>query len=140
MVLDNLVCEIMKCEGYDSKVLAKSSFTGKADADIQSIKEDSFMSKKIFVQVKHHSGNSGEWGIKQLIDVLAQNEYKDYEGYFITSGFIDEDVRKFASDNNIEVMDGNDLVDLIISNMNKLSETTKRLLGICAIPHIVSHI
>ena len=54
--LENLVCEIMQCEGYESKILAKNKFQGKADADILAIKEDSFMSKKIFVQVKHHNG------------------------------------------------------------------------------------
>ncbi|MDI6619546.1 MAG: hypothetical protein QME45_12900 [Clostridiales bacterium] len=34
-------------------------------------------------------------------------------------------------------MDGKDLVDLIIANLDKLSETTKRLLGICIIPQLL---
>ena len=137
--LEKLVCEIMKCEGYDAKILPKSTFVGNADADIQATKEDSFMSKKIFVQVKHHSGYSGKEGIVQLNGVLEnQDEYKDYEGYFVTSALIDGNVRQIASNYNIEVMDGNDLVDLIVANISKLSETTKRQLGICMIPHIVS--
>ncbi|MPN03525.1 hypothetical protein SDC9_150755 [bioreactor metagenome] len=136
--LEKLVCEIMQCEGYESKVLAKSKFTGKADADIQAIKEDSFMSKKIFVQVKHHSGYSGIQGVQQIIDVLNEAEYEDYDGYFITSALIDDNVRKYAREHDIEVMDGNDLIDLIVTNLDKLSETTKRLLGICTIPHIVN--
>lgn len=128
----------MKCEGYEAEVLAKNKFTGKADADIRAIKEDSFMSKKIFVQVKHHSGYSGSQGIQQVIDVLSQKEYEGYEGYFITSAMVSDDVRAFAEENGIEVMDGNALVELIVNNLDKLSETTKRLLGICIVPRMLS--
>lgn len=135
--LENLVCELMRCEGYDAKVLAKSKFTGKSDADIQALKDDAFMSKKIFVQVKHHSGFSGKDGIQQVIDVLKQEEYLEYEGYFVTSANIDEQTRLFAADNDIEVMDGESLVELIIGNLDKLSETTLRLLGISPYPHIL---
>ncbi len=135
--LENLVCELMCCEGYDAKVLAKSKFTGKADADIQALKDDAFMSKKIFVQVKHHSGFSGKAGIQQVIDVLKQEEYQEYEGYFVTSADVDEKTRLFAADNDIEVMDGDDLAELIINNIGKLSETTLRLLGISPYPHIL---
>ena len=135
--LENLVRELMECEGYDATVLAKSSFAGKADADIRAIKEDSFMSQQIFVQVKHHSGFSGKDGIQQIIDVLKQDEYKEYEGYFITSADIDEQTRDFAADNGIQVMNGDDLVELIISNLNKLEGTTLRHLGISPYPHIL---
>ena len=128
--LENLVCEIMQCEGYESKILAKNKFQGKADADILAIKEDSFMSKKIFVQVKHHNGESGSYGIQQVI-------YEEYEGYFITSGFVSDETRKIASENNIDVMDGEELVQLIIDNLDKLSKGTKRSLGICSIPTII---
>lgn len=138
--LENLVCELMKCEGYEAEVLAKNKFTGKADADIRAIKEDSFMSKKIFVQVKHHSGYSGRQGIQQVMDVLAQKEYEGYEGYFITSAMLTDNVRLFAEENDIEVMDGNALVELIVTNLDKLSETTKRLLGICIVPRMLSTI
>lgn len=136
--LENLICELMECEGYSAQVLAKTKFTGKADADIRAIKEDAFMSKKIFVQVKHHSGYSGVEGIKQIIDVLEQDEYKEYDGYFITSALVEDNVRDYATKHNIEVMDGEELVKLIINNLNKLSETTKRKLGICGVPRMLT--
>lgn len=134
--LEQLVCELMQCEGYEAKVLAKNKFTGKADADIRAIKEDAFMSKKIFVQVKHHCGFSGTEGIKQVADVLAQKEYEEYEGYFITSAGITKEAQQFAKEHGIEVMDGTALVELIVNNLQRLSETTKRLLGICVIPRM----
>lgn len=74
------------------------------------------------MQVKHHSGYCGRQGIQQVIDVLAQ---KEYEGYFITSAMVADDIRAFAEENDIEVMDGNALVKLIVNNLDKLSETTK---------------
>lgn len=135
--LEKLVCELMQCEGYDAKVLAKTKFSGKADADIQAIKEDYFMSKKIFVQVKHHSGFSGKEGIQQIIDVLQQEQYMDYDGFFITSASVDDETRQFAKDNNIEVMDGKALVELITNNMEKLPVTTLRSLGISLRPHLI---
>lgn len=135
--LEELVCELMNCEGYNAKILAKSTFNGKADADIQAIKEDTFMSKKIFVQVKHHTGFSGKEGIKQVIDVLQQEQYADYDGYFVTSASIDDETRKYAQDNNIEVMDGHALIDLIMANINKLQTTTLRCLGISMLPHLI---
>ena len=60
------------------------------------------------------------------------------EGYFITSAMVTDDVRLFAEENGIEVMDGNALVELIVNNLDKLSETTKRLLGICTVPHMLA--
>ena len=134
--LEDLVCEIMLCEGYDAKKICKNQFEGKGDADIQAVKEDAFMSKKIFVQVKHHKGYSDTTGIKQLIEVLGDEKYQDYEGCLVTSALVDDKVRQCARNNNISVIDGVELVSLIVDNLNRLSETTKRRLGICSIPYI----
>lgn len=132
--LEHLVCELMQIEGYQARILPKSKFTGKADADVEAIKIDAFMDKKIFVQVKHHSGISSRHGVEQVIAVLQQKAYEDYDGYFITSADIAPEDLVFAKENGIEVMDGNDLVDLIVSDMDQLSVTTKQQLGICRFP------
>lgn len=58
--------------------------------------------------------------------MLAKKEYEEYEGYFITSAMLADDVKLFAEENDIEVMDGTALVELIVNNLDKLSETTKR--------------
>lgn len=135
--LEKLVRELMQCEGYDARVLPKTKFTGKADADIEALKEDSFMSKKIFVQVKHHSGYSGKEGIKQLIDVLQQDKYLDYDGYFVTSASVNEETLNYAKENNIDVIDGKALIELIVNNIEHLSVTTLRSLGISLFPHLL---
>lgn len=132
--LEQLICELMTIEGYRSRVLAKSKFTGNADADVEAIRDDAFMSKKIFVQVKHHSGISPRGGIQQVIDVINQQEYEDFDGYFVTSADISAEDKRYADENGIKVMDGSELVDLIIADIDKLSLTTRRQLGISSVP------
>lgn len=69
--------------------------------------------------------------------MLLSDEDIMYFGYFITNGFVSDKTRQIAAENNIEVMDGEDLVELIIDNLDKLSMDTKRSLGICSIPSII---
>lgn len=136
---EHLVCEVMQAEGYEAKVLAKTTFASSADADIKAIKRDAFMEKKIFVQVKHHQGISPRSGIDQIRQVLEKAEYEDYTGYFITSGEIDEDTKNYAADiqPRVETMDGNEFVDLLIRDLSKLKETTQRQLGISKYPSLL---
>ncbi|MBL7994383.1 restriction endonuclease [bacterium] len=135
--LENLVKELFECEGYKSEVLPKNSklVEGAADADIFAIKSDKFQEEtKILIQVKHHSGYSNDWGLTQLKLIKTSSKYKDHKFVFITSAEIAKDVRKTAEDNDIVAMDGNELSEWIIDNLDKLSADTKRKLGISAIP------
>lgn len=135
--LENLVCELMICEGYEARILSKRAFSNTADADIEAVKEDSFFSKKILVQVKHHYGYSGEWGLQQLNEIRKiDQKYSEYDFLLITSASVSDDIRKKASDMDIGVIDGVALVDLIYCNIEKISIETKRKLGISLIPHL----
>lgn len=135
--LEHLVCELMCIEGYTAKVLPKSKFSGHADADIEALKNDAFSSTKIFVQVKHHSGTSPRSGIQQVIDVLCQTEYEEYDGWFVTSADVSADDLTFAKEYGIRVMEGHDLVDLIISDISRLSDATRIKLGISKYPSLL---
>ena len=135
--LEQLVCELMHIEGYTAKVLAKNKFSGSADADIEAFRTDAFCSEKIFVQVKHHSGTSPRSGIQQVVDVLSQTAYEEYDGWFITSASVAAEDLLFAKENGIHVMEGHDLVDLIISDADKLSEETRIKLGISKYPALL---
>lgn len=133
--MEQLVKELFECEGYEAKILAKSASPGDSDADIKAWRYDSFKTIVIYVQVKHHSGYSGQKGIEQIIGAVASKE-PGSEGYFITSALVPEDVKKYAEDNNIRVIDGNELVDIIFDNRNKLSKDTMKRLGIVMVPTI----
>lgn len=132
--MEELVCELLVCEGYKAKVLAKTKFSGDADADIEAIKEDYFSRTYLFVQVKHHSGTTGISGVQQVIDVLSQDDYKQYEGYLVTSAEISDDAKNLADRNGIGCMNGDMLVDLIVDHLGELKQSTKYKLGISMYP------
>jgi len=135
--LEHLMRDIMVCEGYDAKVLYKGTFSGKADADVSAVKQDSFVTQQILIQIKHHTGYSNQYGIDQLVGALEDSRYSDYDGYFITSALVAEDVRVYATNRGIEVIDGNGLVDLIVKNLSKLSNDVKYALGISTVPYLL---
>lgn len=137
--LEKLICEIMEIEGYESNILSKRAFPGYADADIVASKEDRFMSQKYLIQVKHHHGYSGEWGLMQLKEIgnLCGDKYDDYNLLFITSASVDERVKKKAEEMGIDVLDGRDLAEMIYDNARKLSKDTREKLGISIAPHLL---
>ena len=134
--MEYLVKELFECEGYTAKILPKNKFSGKSDADVEAEYEDSFLVFNIYAQVKHHDGYSDRDGIDQVIGALENKP--EYFGYFITSGLVSSEDRKYAEMNNITVVDGDGLVDIIYRNIDKLKEETKKKLGIIMIPTILS--
>ena len=135
--LENLVCELMRCEGYDARVVSKQMFDGYADADVEAIRDDKFRSTKLFVQVKHHDGISGSWGIEQLEQIMKMPKYGDYEFAFVTSAKLSEENIKRASDEGITVVDGEGLAEWIMDNVGKLPKDMLLKLRISNLPHIV---
>lgn len=135
--LEQLVCELMRSEGYDARVLSKQKFDGYADADVEAIKDDKFRSTKLFIQVKHHVGVSGSWGIEQLEQIMKMPEYGDYEFAFVTSAKLSDENIKRASDEGITVIDGEGLAEWILDNVGKLPKEMLLKLRISNLPHIV---
>lgn len=134
--LEYLVKEIMECEGYKADVLDKKAFPEFADADVKAEKIDRFSTQQFLIQVKHHYGVSNDWGITQLAKIREYHKYDEYDLMFITSASVNERTMQEAEKFGIDVFDGNALVELIYDNLNKLSEETKRRLGISLIPHL----
>ncbi len=137
--MENLIRELFICEGYEAKILSKTSFEGSADADIWAWRDDAFSSVNIYVQVKHHSGVSGRAGIEQIIRAVKDrnNEGHECKGMFVTSAGITDADREYAEENNISVIDGEKLVDIIYERIDKLSNAAKTKLGIVVAPTIL---
>jgi predicted Mrr-cat superfamily restriction endonuclease len=131
--LEHLVKELLQCEGYKAEVLAKTAFQF-GDADVYAVKSDKFQETKILIQVKHHNGYTDDWGLKQLDEIKKNSEYNDHRYVLITSAAISDNVRSIADEKGIIAMDGNELSDWIIENLNKLSPETKIKLAISAVP------
>lgn len=67
--------------------------------------------------------------------MLSREEVR--KEYFITSAAITPEDVEYARQNDIGVMDGEDLMDLLVSQLGALSETTRRQLGVLPIPYCV---
>jgi predicted Mrr-cat superfamily restriction endonuclease len=132
--LELLVKELIEQEGYKAEILAKQTFSANGDADVYAVKSDKFKETKILIQVKHHYGYTNDWGLTQLNEIKRSEEYKDHKFIFVTSANISDEVRNLAGESDIEVMDGKELAEWIIENLNKLSVETKIKLGISSIP------
>jgi len=137
--LENLVCELLRIEGYTARVLSKQHFNSFADADVQASRTDRCASVKLLVQVKHHQGYSNEYGINQLIEIGKAHvgEYDDHKGVFVTSATVSEEIRQVAENEGITVIGGADLVDWISELIDKLSKETKLALGIYEVPAVI---
>jgi predicted Mrr-cat superfamily restriction endonuclease len=133
--LEFLIRELFEIEGYKSEVLAKTTFL-LGDADVYAVKSDKFQETKILIQVKHHSGYTNEWGISQLNEIKKSEEYNDHKFVLVTSANISAEVKKVAEDLDIITIDGNELSEWIIENLNKLSIETKIKLNISSIPQL----
>lgn len=134
--LEHLVQELMECEGYKSKVKAKTAFQF-GDADVYADKSDKFQETKILIQVKHHSGYTNEWGLNQLNEIKKGEEHKDHKFVLVTSASISDDVRKLADELDIVAMDGNELADWVFDHLKLLSAETRKKLGISSIPQFM---
>lgn len=134
--LEELVKELLEIEGYSNvDILDKKNGEGIADVDIQATSENNPFLKDILVQVKHHRGETSKHAIDQLIayeNETATNAYK----WVITTGYISEASKIFAEEKQINIMEGEQLVDWIYTNLSALKISTKEALGIVDVPKL----
>ncbi|MFB6330547.1 restriction endonuclease [Acinetobacter variabilis] len=134
--LEELVKELLEIEGYSNVyILDKKNGEGIADIDIQATSEKNPFLKDILVQVKHHRGETSKHAINQLIayeNETATNAYK----WVITTGHISDESKLYAEENQINIMEGEQFVDWIYTNLDKLKNITKENLGIVDMPKL----
>jgi restriction system protein len=137
--LELLVKELLTIEGYNAYIPSKQTFPSFADADVVASKADKFAEIKILVQVKHHFGVSGSWGIEQLLEIkkCLPEEYKDYRLIFITSADVSKETEKLADENDVYIIDGENLVLWLTEQIKQIANETKYKLGILEIPQII---
>ena|ERR1700736_1090592 len=138
--LEHLVKELLIIDGFNATVLGKRTFEGYGDADIKASKPDRLCTSEFLIQVKHHDWQTGRWGQQQLLEIqkLMPEEYRGYKLVLVTSGTVSDEDKKFAEDNDIKILDGDDLVDWISESIKKLEPETKAALGISEVPQILA--
>jgi len=137
--LEDLISELLKCDGYESRVLPKRRFKGSADADIEASRSDRWAAVKLLVQVKHHQRQTGGHGVNQLkqIPELHPGQFDEHQRILVTSASVSEELRREAEKEDILVMDGDGLVDWISDHIAGLSAQTKDSLGIFEVPTVL---
>lgn len=137
--LEKLVAELLKIEGYTAKIQGKAEHQGIADVDIIAESTKKFTSKLV-IQVKHHSGQTGAHALAQLEaleNLNEQNEDVNIQKWVITSANVSDKFKERAENSGINIMEGEELVEWIIENTNKLSQATLNRLGLSTIPTLL---
>lgn len=137
--LENLVKELLTVDGYQAEIMSKRALGGFADADVRASRVDRCATVELLVQVKHHQGYSGDYGIQQLLEIRKQADsvYSTHQLVFLTSASVAPDLLEKAAQEDITVIDGEGLVSWIAEKIDQLSDQTKRILGICEVPSLL---
>lgn len=135
---ENLVKELLDIEGYETKTPAKNKYSGIADIDIIATRGGFADSERLYIQAKHHTGETDDWGAKQLIEFVSQERdlLSEYKLILITTGRASKELTAVCDNHDIFLMDGDELVEIIYSNLDKLSFRTKRALTIIDVPQL----
>lgn len=133
--LERLVKELMELEGYSAHIAAKNKTSDISDVDIEASRTDPVSSNRVFIQVKHHRGETSGWGIRQLA-AIEEDEHVDK--WLITTATVADSTLEFAKRENVSVMDGEKLVDWIYDRVDELSPSTKEQLGVGVMPQVIA--
>ena len=133
--LEKLIKELMELEGYSAHIAAKNKTSDISDVDIEASRTDPVSSNRVFIQAKHHRGETSDWGIRQLA-ALEDDEHVDK--WLITTARVSTETLNLAQEKNVSVMDGEKLVDWIYDRINELSPSTKEQLGVGILPLVIT--
>ncbi len=136
MGLEKLIKEMLELNGYTAKIKSKKQSPDISDIDIEAEKVERFSETYLLIQAKHHRGETNGHGLKQLIAYKKNNDVA-YQKWLITTAAVSDENKQLAKQNNIEIMEGEELVGWIYKSLPLLSEKTKQALGIVEIPSLL---
>jgi restriction system protein len=132
--LEELVCHLLHLERYIGKVLPKQKFKGYADADIQATKSDLFNTTTLYVQVKHHEGESDAWGAEQLALIRKEQEHDpdiaEAKMVLVTTANASATLKAVAERENIQLITGTELGKWIYDQLGQIGDEWRARLGI----------
>ena len=136
---EELIKELMESDGFKARILPKSIGGNEiADADILAIKEsplaDEFTTA-LYIQVKHYSGESVN-GIDQIIQFknhvienLNNESIRNINYVLISSGEFGKEAEDKAEKENIRLINGARLAEILFDKIDKLPEEIRYQLG-----------
>lgn len=138
--IERIIKELLEIDGYTADIKAKNQTSGIADIDIEAVKVDRFSETYLLIQAKHHKGITSKHGIKQLLHYQVPDDGKNYQKWLITTAELSDEAKEFASEENINYMEGFEFISWIYENIAKLSNQSKRQLGIFEVPSLLKKI
>lgn len=139
--LEHLVRELLEVEGYNASIMATSEYPSGIDADIKATRSDRFTDTELLVQVKHHKGTSDTRGGEQLSE-LREHMERDSATLprliLVTSASASDDLRELCTHQDIDLVEGPDLVDWILDFAEDLDGDIRAKLGLTSIPQLVN--
>lgn len=122
---ENVCKKIIESFGY--RCIGNNHHANGGDADliftIEDVESDSLNNpfimkeKKLYVQVKRHLGNSGKKAVEQIVKIIKEDRVESVQGCAITLGIFNDDAELIAEENEIILINGNELIDLLIERL-----------------------
>ncbi|GGF51988.1 restriction endonuclease [Alteromonas lipolytica] len=132
--LEVLVKELLELEGYNAVIPSKNTYEAGIDVDIVAEYTGPFLTQKLLVQVKDHTGMTSAHGLEQLLRVPEKD---DYNLCLISLGEFDQSVTEKAGKKGVTLMDGNAFVEWLSERVDELSPATQQKLGLVTTPSII---
>ncbi len=102
---EDLITNLFRKMGYDAKTTQKTN-DGGIDCELYS--NDPILGGKFIVQVKRYKNNIDIPKLREFESVLRNSDAM--KGIFISTSSFSPQCEKFASENNIQLIDGNNLI------------------------------
>jgi restriction system protein len=120
---EHFIAHLLECMGYKTRVSAKS---GDGGVDVIAHKDElGFEPPIVKVQCKKSTGQNGEQEANQLLGTLGDGEY----ALFVNLGSYSRPARLLERNKaKLRLIDGDELVDLVLENYAKLSPKYRALL------------
>ena len=117
--LEEIVCNYFNHLGASAEVLPKNYSDKVGDCDVQVV--FSAVRLQIFVQVKLHSGKTGEWAVQQITDYDRDMKSKNYDPNWtyacwvvsLADDFTDE-AKKLADEKGVLLINGLDFCSMLV--------------------------
>jgi len=135
---EELICELLKLDGFETKIQSKKSNIGKGDIDIKAQKQLPFgVTLRLDIQAKHHRGKTSINSVKQVEIAKKNNEVNEQSFAMVitTALFSDEAIRK-AEEEDIILVNGDKFVSWLYDKLSELSTATLYGLGISISPSL----
>lgn len=135
--LEELIKELLQLEGYtDVEIPSKKKQSGVADVDIIAKSSSNPFAPTLLIQAKHHRGETSAHAIKQLM-VYDYEDDLNAQRWMITTANINDETKKEAETQGVNVMLGDEFVDWLFEHLTDLSDKTKVILGLSILPSFI---